>query len=60
MVKKTGESRGVVVSVVGCRVPSKSGYPWTSCRGTAGMNLTSSHEDAGSIPDLAQWVKVLL
>ena len=28
-----------------------------SCRGTAEMNLTGSQEVAGSIPDLAQWVK---
>ena len=35
----------------------KNRPPWSSCGSTAETNPTSIHEDAGSIPSLAQRVK---
>ena len=39
-----------------CRTIKKRDY-WSSHCGAAETNVTSIHEDVGSIPGLSQWVK---
>ena len=38
----------------------KMSWTWSSHYGSAEMNPTGIHEDVGSIPGLAQWVKGLV
>ena len=47
----------VEVMKVGSRCVLKVSLERRSCRGTVETNPTRNHEVAGSIPDLAQWVK---
>ena len=41
------------------RKRNKTNLYWRSCCGSVVMNLTSIHEDTGSIPGFTQWVKDL-
>ena len=38
-------------------VPSQEPKTWSSCPASAVVDLTSIHEDTGSIPGLTQWLK---
>ena len=39
---------------------TKIGRLWSSCCGSAEMNLASIHEDTDWVPGLTQWVKDLV
>ena len=44
-------------NLTSCHILLKTAQRASSHRGSVEMNLTSIHEDAGSIPGLTQWVK---
>ena len=47
-------------SLLGDDCLSEVNLPQSSCRGSMVMNPISIHEDVGSIPGLALWVKDLV
>ena len=48
-----------VLKIISYHLALENPLPWSSHHGSAEMNLTSIHTDAGLIPSLAQWVKDL-
>ena len=61
MVAQHGEctKNNRVVHFILCKFFTSIKKSWSSCYGSAIMNPTSIHEDAGSTPCSSQWVKDL-
>ena len=50
---------GIALAILGLLWFHMHFWIGSSCYGSVEMNLTNIHEEAGSIPGLAQWVKDL-